>query len=802
MDRRTFIEGAGMSVAAAVAGLAPASSPVTAAAPDAGASAIVVQPGTPETGALFLRALIVDDALGDGSAYGDAAAALADDIETRGILLERSTSGADAVARIDADMAIDGVLVQANLGGRLAASVVAAVRGRSGDMPLFLLTGDSEDQVSDDLLAGASDVLSLLEDTTDFLGGRVQAAITEWRDALLPPMFSALVEFAGEHEYSWHTPGHTGGTAFLRSPAGRAYHDFFGESLLRNDLSISVGELGSLLDHSGPIGDGERNAARVFGAHRTYFVTNGSSTSNRVILMASVTRDQVTLCDRNCHKSVEHAMTMSGAAPTYLIPTRNGLGIIGPIPPERLDPEAVARAIAENPLTSGLEDRKPVHAVITNSTYDGLCYRVTRVSELLGQSVDRLHFDEAWYGYARFNPLYAGRYGMHGDPESSDPDAPTIFTTQSTHKLLAALSQASMIHVRDGRNAIPHARFNEAYLMHASTSPLYPMIASIDIASAMMDGTEGERLTGLSIRAAVAFRQRVARLHEEAVAAGEWFFQPWQPDTVAVEGQEMAFADAPADLLATDSSCWVLRPGAAWHGFGQFEDGYCLLDPIKVTLLTPGCGADGTLADDGIPAPVVTAFLSARGIVPEKTTDFGMLFLFSMGTTSGKADALIAGLHEFRRAYDANMPLAKALPHLGELIPAYYGRMGLRDLCGEMFASMRTLDITGALARAFSTLPAPKMSPARAYERLVRGETEMVAVAKMAGRVVATGVVPYPPGIPLLRPGEQTGDAESPQLAYLSAMEAFDRQWPGFAHDTHGVEVSGDGAYYVMCLTS
>ena len=264
-------------------------------------------------------------------------------------------------------------------------------------------------------------------------------------------MFEALAKFSMTHEYSWHTPGHTGGTAFLKSTVGRAYFDFFGENLFRSDLSISVGELGSLLDHSGPIGEGEKFAAKVFGSDYTFCVTNGSSMSNRVIMMASVARGQIALCDRNAHKSIEHAITMSGAIPTYMLTTRNYYGIIGPIPPERMTKEAIARSVRENPLAKEATDPSPVHATVTNSTYDGLCYNVERVEELLGQSVDRLHFDEAWYGYARFNPIYEKRFAMHGDPKEHGPDKPTVFATQSTHKLLAALSQASMIHVREGR---------------------------------------------------------------------------------------------------------------------------------------------------------------------------------------------------------------------------------------------------------------------------------------------------------------------------------------------------------------
>ena len=219
-------------------------------------------------------------------------------------------------------------------------------------------------------------------------------------------MFKALAKFAKVHEYSWHTPGHTGGTAFLKTAAGRDFFNFFGEQIFRSDLSISVGELGSMLDHSGPIGESEKYMAEVFNATRSYHVTNGTSTSNRIVLMASLTRDDICLCDRNCHKSVEHAMTLTGAVPTYLVPTRNQYGIIGPILPEKLTSSAVKEAIKSNPLINDNINHAPKHAIITNSTYDGLCYQTTWVKDLLKESVSRIHFDEAWYGYAHFNPIY------------------------------------------------------------------------------------------------------------------------------------------------------------------------------------------------------------------------------------------------------------------------------------------------------------------------------------------------------------------------------------------------------------
>lgn len=754
---------------------------------------------------LGMKALVVDDELTEQSAAGRAVRDLVAELERRDTDVVTAMAADDAIAIIRSDPALQCILLDWDLGPDghdLSASVVEAVRQRNTHVPIFLLADRSvASTVPASIMAKVSDFVWMLEDTVDFIGGRVEAAIMRYRGTVLPPMFAALTQFAKVNEYSWHTPGHTGGTGFLKSPPGRAFFEFFGERLLRSDLSISVGELGSLLDHSGPIGASEKYAARVFGAHRSYHVTNGSSTSNRVILMASVSRDQIALIDRNCHKSAEHAITMSGAIPTYLVPTRNHYGIIGPIPPERLTNVAIRQTIEANPLTAGLEDRQPKHAIITNSTYDGLCYNVTRLEELLGASVDRLHFDEAWYGYARFNPIYRDRFGMHGDPRDHTADRPTVFATQSTHKLLAALSQASFIHVRDGRRPIPHGLFNETFMMHASTSPNYTIIASNDVSAAMMDGPGGQALTTESIEEAVAFRQMIARLNNEFADKGEWFFDCWQPPKVRdpKTGRTSPFHEAPVEALTSDPSCWVLKPGEPWHGFGEIEDGYCMLDPIKVSIVTPGVAPGGGLMPVGIPASVVTAYLDARGIVVEKTTDFTILFLFSIGVTKGKWGSLVSALCDFKRDYDANQSLEFTIPSLIADHPGRYSGMGLRDLADTMFQAMDQLKTTASMAAGFSVLPRPDMSPVNAYERLVHGDVEQVTLAELAGRTVATGVVPYPPGIPLLMPGENAGPADGPLLGYLKALEAYDRRFPGFTHDTHGVEVE-DGVYRIYCL--
>ena len=482
-----------------------------------------------------LRALVVDDECTSPTAEGRAVRALVEELQGRGMEVVEAASAEDGMSVIVSDSAIHTILMDWTLGDdkghARAKGLLKFVRSRNDKIPIFLMAERGEaTAIPLDVMEMVNEYMWTLEDTAAFVGGRVVAASRRYLDVMLPPLAAALMKFNQEYEYSWHTPGHTGGTAFLKSPVGRVFFDYFGENLLRADLSISVGDLGSLLDHTGPIGEHEKYAARVFGAHRTYCVTNGTSTSNRVIFTAAVGEGQVALCDRNCHKSIEHGLVLTGGVPTYLVPLRNRYGIIGPIPPARLRKEAIKAAIKTNPLVSKGSEPRPVYAVVTNSTYDGLCYNARRVEELFDPSVDRIHFDEAWYAYARFNPIYRDRHAMYGDPK--DHTGPTVFATHSTHKLLAALSQASLLHIRDGRSPIPHARFNESFMMHASTSPFYPIIVSNDVTAAMMEGPGGVALTDESIQEAVAFRQTMGRVQRQFENKNDWFFNTWNADTV------------------------------------------------------------------------------------------------------------------------------------------------------------------------------------------------------------------------------------------------------------------------------
>ncbi|WP_447591040.1 Orn/Lys/Arg family decarboxylase [Aquipseudomonas campi] len=626
-------------------------------------------------------------------------------------------------------------------------------------------------------------ILYLYEDTVSFLARQVARAAHSYLDGLLPPFFRALVQHTEQSNYSWHTPGHGGGVAYRKSPVGQAFHQFFGENTLRSDLSVSVPELGSLLDHTGPLAEAEARAARNFGADHTFFVINGTSTANKIVWHSMVARDDLVLVDRNCHKSILHSIIMTGAIPLYLCPERNELGIIGPIPLSEFSRESIQAKIDASPLARGRAPKVKL-AVVTNSTYDGLCYNAELIKQTLGDSVEVLHFDEAWYAYAAFHEFYAGRYGMGTRQGEKNP---LVFTTHSTHKLLAAFSQASMIHVQDGgQRQLDRDRFNEAFMMHISTSPQYGIIASLDVASAMMEGPAGRSLIQETFDEALSFRRALANLRQN-LAPNDWWFSIWQPPQA--EGEE--------GVQSTGD--WLLQPNADWHGFGEVAEDYVLLDPIKVTLVMPGLSADGTLADTGIPAAVVSKFLWERGLVVEKTGLYSFLVLFSMGITKGKWSTLLTELLEFKRHYDANVALGQALPSVAREDAARYAGMGLRDLCDELHGCYRENATAKALKRMYTVLPEVALKPSEAYDQLVRGDVEAVPVEQLEGRIAAVMLVPYPPGIPLIMPGERFTAATRSIIDYLLFARAFDERFPGFDADVHGLQKEG-GQYTADCL--
>jgi arginine decarboxylase len=654
---------------------------------------------------------------------------------------------------------------------------VDEIRCRNSEIPIFLY-GETRTSrhIPNDVLRELHGFIHMFEDTPEFIARYVIREAKDYLESLAPPFFRALTHYAADGSYSWHCPGHSGGVAFLKSPVGQMFHQFFGENMLRADVCNAVDELGQLLDHTGPVAASERNAARIFHADHLFFVTNGTSTSNKIVWNSTVAPGDVVVVDRNCHKSILHSIIMTGAIPVFLMPTRNHFGIIGPIPRSEFKWENIQKKIARNPFVTD-KNARPRVLTITQSTYDGVLYNVEEIKEELDGKIDTLHFDEAWLPHAAFHDFY-GDYHAIGENRSPCKES-MIFATQSTHKLLAGLSQASQILVQDSETRkLDKDLFNEAYLMHTSTSPQYSIIASCDVAAAMMEPPGGTALVEESIAEAMEFRRAMRKVDEDWGA--DWWFKVWGPDYLAAEGMGVR-------------EDWMLKANDHWHGFGNLAEGFNMLDPIKATVITPGMNVDGEFASSGIPANLLTKYLAEHGIIVEKCGLYSFFIMFTIGITKGRWNTLVTELQQFKDAYDQNHPMWRLMPEFIGKHPRYE-KLGLRDLCQQIHTVYKDRDVARLTTEMYLSDMEPAMRPADAWSKMAHREIERVAIDDLEGRVTAMLVTPYPPGIPLLIPGERFNKTI---VDYLKFAREFNEQFPGFETDIHGlVKEQRDGRTY------
>ena len=664
------------------------------------------------------------------------------------------------------------------------------VRFKNADVPIYIY-GETKTSrhLPNDILRELHGFIHMFEDTPEFVARHIIREAKSYLEGLQPPFFKALLDYAEDGSYSWHCPGHSGGVAFLKSPVGQMFHQFFGENMLRADVCNAVDELGQLLDHTGPVAASERNAARIFNADHCFFVTNGTSTSNKMVWHHTVAPGDVVVVDRNCHKSVLHAIIMTGSIPVFLKPTRNHFGIIGPIPQSEFEPATIQAKIRANPLLKGVDSKKvqPRVMTITQSTYDGVLYNTETIKGMLDGYIPNLHFDEAWLPHAAFHPFY-GPYHAMGKKRVRPKEA-VVYSTQSIHKLLAGISQASHVLVQDSQNTkLDRQHFNEAYLMHTSTSPQYAIIASCDVAAAMMEPPGGTALVEESIAEALDFRRAMRKVDEEY--GKDWWFKVWGPEKLVEEG-----------IGRADN--WIIQADgkrSKWHGFGNLASGFNMLDPIKATLVTPGLDLNGKFAKTGIPASIVTKFLSEHGVIVEKTGLYSFFIMFTIGITKGRWNTLLTALQQFKDDYDKNHPLWRIMPEFCAQHPKYE-RMGLQDLCQFIHELYAKYDIARLTTEMYLSDLTPAMKPSDAFAQIARRNTERVSIDQLIGRITTSLVTPYPPGIPLLIPGEVFNKKI---VDYLLFAREFNLMCPGFETDIHGlVEVVGeDGvvSYFADCV--
>jgi ornithine decarboxylase len=742
---------------------------------------------------------------------------IVDELERQGYVTTLTASPAEACSAIRSEAAVGCVIVEWSLteSENEVETFVRFVRERGLDVPIFILVERQLHTLEDipvAVLGQVTGYVFLDEDTPEFVARNLVSHLGNYAESLKTPFFGAMVDYAEQANQMWTCPGHNGGVFYQKSPIGRAFVKHLGEAIFRNDLDNSVVELGDLLLHEGPALAAQKAAARIFGAERTYFVLNGTSTSNKIALMALVTPGDLVLFDRNNHKAAHHgALLLGGGIPVYLQTDRNAYGMIGPIDFDALDEGRIRDSIRHNPLIKdpqAWQRARPFRvAVIEQCTFDGTIYDAQMMVDKLGPLCDYILFDEAWAGFMKFHPLFKGRFAM--GVERLDANSPGILATQSTHKQLAGFSQASQIHVKDAhlegqRRQVSHRRFNEMFMQHSSTSPFYPLFASLDVGAQMMKGRSGEVLWDDTIKLGIEMRKKIRALrHEyesmETDPARRWFFDPFVPEVVEVRGRVERWEDVPTEELAADARYWELAPGQKWHGFVQLEQGYAMTDPNKLTLLTPGFDRHtGSYAEHGIPAAVLAEFLREKRIVPEKSDLNSILFLLTPGLESTKAGTLLSALVRFKQLHDDNAPLDDAIPSFVAAHRTRYAGIGLRDLCGEMHRFYRKRNVSRLQREQFRAehFPDMAMTPQNAMHEMVRNNVELLPIEQIGGRIAATLGLFYPPGIALVVPGERYSERALPALDYFRMFEESGNRFPGFENEIQGIyrKTESDGS--------
>ncbi len=611
-----------------------------------------------------------------------------------GIAFSGVTTAKEALAVIESDGDLQAVLVDDTLytlpgrgrkngSGRkkLQMSAIELVQRITRFRPeldvYILIAQEKEDDVVDTLFTEAVDGYFYREER-DYRGiYRILNA--QIQERARTPFYDQLKNYVWMAKDQWHTPGHSSGESLRGSPWVNDFYEFMGEHVFDADLSVSVPMLDSLMEPKGVILEAQAMAAKAFGARRTFFATNGTSTANKVIFQTLLAPGEKLLLDRNCHKSVHHGVVLSGAHPVYLDSALNRkYGLYGPVPKR-----AIFEAIEKHPDAEAL--------ILTSCTYDGLRYDLPPIVEAGHEKGIKVIIDEAWYGFARFHP----------DFRPTALEAGADYATQSTHKVLSAFSQASMIHVNDP--GFKEHLFRENFNMHTSTSPQYGLIASLDVArkQAVM---EGYKLLSRTLALAQELREQIN-------------------STRVFRVLELA------DLLPE-----------------EVRDDGIRLDPTKVTIDVSGCGY--TVED------LQKELFERYNIQVEKSTFNTLTLLLTIGTTRSKVS----------RLYDALMRIARE------------GRAPRR--------LVRTAEIPG-----FTRL---RYLPRDAYycggELLPVFDERERANRALAHRVCAEQIVPYPPGIPALVPGQVI----TPEVAqYLGDLLSSPRKM-----ELHGIVYEG----YLPCI--
>ena len=665
------------------------------------------------------------------------------------------------------------------------------VDGTALGIPVFLYLRD-EENTPEELVGHVVGVIS--DNLTDrrLFGRQIDEAAKRYEDKVLPPFFGALAQYVYKGKSQFDCPGHQGGAYFRRHPAGRAFYDFYGEELFRSDLCNADVAMGDLLIHEGAPLKAQKAAAKIYNADKTYFVLNGTSASNKVVLNAALTPGDLVLYDRNNHKSVNHgALLQAGATPIYLETARNPFGFIGGIDEKCFD-EKYLRDLIREKCPEKADAKRPFRlAVIQLGTYDGTIYNARQVVDKIGHLCDYILFDSAWVGYEQFIPMMRDCSPLLLE---LGPEDPGIFVTQSVHKQQAGFSQSSQIHKKDAHirgqdRFIPHKVLNNAFMMHASTSPFYPLFASLDVNAKMQEGEAGRRLWADCVKTTIDARKLLLDTCHH--------IKPFIPNKV--RGAD--WKSYPTNLISQDLEFFKFVPGEKWHSFEGYGESQYFVDPCKFMLTTPGINVEtGEYEDFGVPATILANYLRENGIIPEKNDLNSILFLMTPAENKEKMDHLVSQIARFEKYLDEDAPLEDVLPGLYKHYEYRYHDYSIRQLCQEMHDFYKERNIKKIQKQMFRSEYMPKsvINPQDAHFAFLRGQAELVRMEDVEGRVAAEGALPYPPGVLCCFPGEVWG---GPVLKYFLAWQEAMGRMPGFAPELQGVYVedNGRGGKQVYC---
>lgn len=615
---------------------------------------------------------------------------------------------------------------------------------------------------------------------------KVTQQVNEYTKKMVPGFLTDLVNFAEDRPISFTTPGHHNGQYYEKHPAGVVFNRFFGKNLMFADTSDTVDELGDTMTHEGTPLTAEQKAAQTYNADKVYFCTNGTTSANSICASALLAEDDLVLFDRNNHKSLYNsALVMSGAKPVYIPTDRNPLGLIGEMNPEALDEKNIRKEIAKVDPKKAQEKRPFRLAIVQLETYDGVFYDAKWMINKIGKLCDYILFDCAWGGFEQFVPIM-----NHLSPLSLEygPDDPGILVTQSLHKQQAGLAQTSQIlkkdaHLKGQDRYVDHKHFNNAYLKFVTSSYSYPVYASLTVNAYVTAGAGNKKWWDETLRLGIEWRKELLKRSK--------LFRPFVPDD---------FLTITTDELATNSKYWTLNPDDSWHGFREIASGQAMIDPLKITVITPGVDVEkNTYQTNGIPGPVVAEFLMEKRIIRAKDDLNSLLFLLTPGDSKEELDTLLQAFLEFEKLYNEDAALTKVLPKLAKVYPQRYQGYTLKKLCQEMHEYYRE-NKTFTLQKELFAKPDMQqyiMTPAHADQLFMRNQSELVNLKDIEGRIAVEGALPYPPGVFIVAPGEKWGKIDQ---TYFEVLVGAIERFPGFVPEIQGVywDQKADGTISVQ----